>query len=69
MKTSYPSVYGSGMNAKQTPEIIGSDRSANGGKAKARYPHKPLTNKPGGGGNTSGAHKAALTPGTTPSGS
>lgn len=61
--------YGPGMPIKQTPAIIGSDRANNDGKSKARYPHKPLTNQPGGGGSTSGGFKRALTPGTSPAGS
>lgn len=66
MKTSSP--YGPGMDAKTTPNIISSDRAKNGSKAKARYPHKPLGNQPGGGGSTSGSFKRAYTPGG-PSGS
>jgi hypothetical protein len=61
--------YGPGIPIKQTPQIISGEREKNGGKAKARYPHKPLTNQPGGSSSTGGAHKRALTPGTTPTGS
>lgn len=58
-----------GMEVKQTPGIIGSDRSKNGSKPGFRAPTKPQSNQPAGGGNTSGSFKRALTPGTTPSGS
>lgn len=57
------------MPVKMTPDTVSSELSKDGGKAKARYPHKALTNKPGGGGSTSGGFKRALTPGTSPSGS
>ena len=67
MKTSSP--YGPGMSANMTGGIIQSDRAKNGSKPKARYPHKPITNQPGGGGSTSGSFKRALTPGTLPTGS
>lgn len=66
MKTSNP--YTS-LPVKLPPETISSELSKDGGKAKARYPSGSLTNKPGGGGNTSGGFKRALTPGTSPSGS
>lgn len=70
MKTSSPAVYkATGIAIKETPEIVGSERSANGGKAKARYPHKPLGTVPGGSASTSGPFKRAMTPGTSPSGS
>lgn len=69
MKTNFPGVYGKDLPIKETPEIINSDRQKNDGKAKARYPHKPLPNQPGGGGKTSGAFRRALTPGTSPTGS
>jgi hypothetical protein len=69
MKTDFPSVYGKNLPIKETPEIINSERQKNGGKAKARYPNKPLPNQPGGGGSTSGSFRRALTPGTLPSGS
>ncbi|MBX3603191.1 MAG: hypothetical protein KF863_21430 [Rubrivivax sp.] len=61
--------YGPGMPIKQTPNIIGGERAKNGGKPKARYPHKPQGNQPAGGGSTSGSFKRALTPGTSPTGS
>lgn len=67
MKTSSP--YGPGMEVKVPPETINSEMSQAGSKAKARYPHKPITNQPGGGGNTSGPFKRAMTPGTSPTGS
>jgi hypothetical protein len=69
MKVNVPAVYKADATIKQTPEIINSDRQKNGDKAKARYPHKPLGNQPGGGGSTSGPFKRAMTPGTTPTGS
>jgi hypothetical protein len=57
------------QSVKLPPETISSELSKDGGKAKARYPHKALTNKPGGGGPTGGKFMRALTPGTSPSGS
>lgn len=69
MKTNSPAVYKADMTIKETPAIIGADRQKNSGKAKARYPNKPLGNQPGGGGSTSGSFKRAMTPGTTPTGS
>jgi len=66
MKTSNP--YGPGMTVKVPPETIQSELSQAGGKAKARYPHKPLG--PGQSMSGGGAVKhRALTPGTSPSGS
>lgn len=67
MKTSNP--YGANYQVKVPPETINSEMSQAGSKAKARYPHKPLGNMPGGGGSTSGSFKRAMTPGTTPTGS
>jgi len=67
MKTSNP--YGANMPVKLPPETISSELSKADSKAKARYPHKPLTNQPGGGGSTSGPFKRAMTPGTSPAGS
>lgn len=40
MKTSNP--YGANYNVKMPPETVTSERAKNGGKAKARYPDKPL---------------------------
>lgn len=61
--------YGPGLPIKQTPAIIGGERSKNGGKPTIRFPDKPLGNVPGGSANTSGIFKRALTPGTSPTGS
>jgi hypothetical protein len=69
MKTNSPAVYKADMTVKQTPDIVGGERAKNGGKAKARYPHKPLGNVPGGSADTKGSFKRAYTPGTSPSGS
>lgn len=67
MKTSSP--YGPGMDVKVPPATINSEMSQAGSKAKAMYPHKPLTNIPGGNANTGGSFKRAMTPGTSPTGS
>ena len=61
--------YGPGMPVKETPAIINGERSKNGDKATIRFPHKPLSNVPGGSSSTSGPFKRAMTPGTTPTGS
>jgi hypothetical protein len=67
MKTSNP--YGANDEVLVPPATIQQELSKASGKAKARYPDKPLTNQPGGGGSTSGPFKRAMTPGTTPTGS
>ena len=68
MKTSNP--YGANYQVKVPPETINSEMSQAGSKATARYPHKPISNQPGGGGSTgNGSFKRAMTPGTTPTGS
>lgn len=67
MKTSNP--YGANYEVKVPPVTVNSEMSQAGSKAKARYPHTPIHNQPGGGGSTGGAFKRALTPGTTPTGS
>lgn len=54
---------------KMPPETISSETTKAGGKASARYPDKPITNQPGGGGSTGGPFRRALTPGTSPAGS
>jgi hypothetical protein len=41
MKTSNP--YGANYSVKVPPETINSEMSQAGKKAKARYPHKPLS--------------------------
>lgn len=69
LKTSAPHYGTAGMSASDCCEAAESVLKAGSGKATARYPNKPLTNKPGGGGSTSGSFKRALTPGTTPTGS
>lgn len=67
MKTKNP--YGADYDVKVPPETIQSEQSQAKNKAVARYPHKPLSNVPGGGGDTSGKFKRAYTPGTSPAGS
>lgn len=57
------------MGVKTTPDTVTSELSKDGGKAKARYPSGHITNKPGGGGKTSGGFRRAMTPGTSPTGS
>ena len=60
MKTSNP--YGPGMTVKTPPETITSELSKAGSKAKARYPHKPISvNQTTGGGGGKMKHRA--TPG------
>lgn len=44
--------YGPGMPVRKTPETMTNERSKAQGKAKARYPNKPLGNQPAGGGST-----------------
>lgn len=61
MKTSNP--YGANYDVKVPPETINSEQSQAKSKAKARYPDKPLSNQPGGGGKTSGKFTRAYTPG------
>jgi hypothetical protein len=62
LKTKNP--YGANMTVKSAVEFVESGVKANQGKATARYPNKPRTNEPGGGGTTGGSHmKAAATPG------
>lgn len=61
--------YDSNYEVKVPPETIQGEMSQAKGKAVARYPHKPLGNIPGGGTDTSGKFKRAMTPGTLPTGS
>ncbi len=61
--------YGPGLPIRETPAIIGNERSKNGSKPTIRFPDKPLGCIPGGSDKTSGPFKRALTPGTTPTGS
>lgn len=66
MKTSNP--YGADYEVKVPPKTIQDEMAQAGGKAKARYPHKPLG--PGQSNGQQGKMKIrALTPGTTPTGS
>ena len=65
MKTSNP--YGANMDVLVPPSTISKDRAQSGGKAKGRYPHKPLSNSTKGGGGP--IRTRAMTPGTSPSGS
>lgn len=58
-----------GMQVKQTPNIIGAERSKAESKPGFRAPTNPQSNQPAGGGKTSGSFKRAMTPGTSPSGS
>lgn len=67
MKTSNP--YGPGMTVKVPPENITNELSKAGSKAKARYPDKPLGVNVSGSGNAGKMKRAALTPGTSPTGS
>ncbi len=68
MKTSYPAAYGPGMTTLVPPETINTDRSKASGKAKARYPSTPISNKTTN--STEGkARNRAMTPGTSPTGS
>jgi hypothetical protein len=67
MKTSNP--YGANYQVKVPPENIHDEMSQAKSKAKARYPHTPLSNEPGGGGSTGKMGKRAMTPGTSPTGS
>lgn len=57
------------MGVDMPPDTITRETNKAAGKSKASYPHKALTNKPGGGGSNSGPFKRALTPGTSPAGS
>jgi hypothetical protein len=44
MKTSSPGPYkASGMSVKTTPETVTGETSKAGSKAKARYPHPPIS--------------------------
>ncbi len=65
MKTSNP--YGANYDVLVPPATISKDRSQASGKAKARYPDKPISNKTTGGGGP--IRTRALTPGTSPTGS
>jgi len=66
MKVSNP--YGANDKFKVPPETINSEMSQANSKAKARFPHTPLSTSQANG--TSGKMKTrAYTPGTTPSGS
>lgn len=58
-----------GMQVKQTPNIIGAERSKAEKKPGFRTPSNPQGNQPGGGGSTTGSFKRAYTPGTSPAGS
>ncbi len=66
MKTKNP--YGANYQVKVPPETIQSEMSQAGSKAKARYPHTPLS--PSQENGQSGKMKRpAYTPGTSPAGS
>jgi hypothetical protein len=66
MKTSNP--YGANYQVKVPPETIQAEQSQANSKAKARYPHTPLS--PSTKNNEAGKMKTrALTPGTSPAGS
>lgn len=68
MKTSNP--YGANYTVKVPPDTIQAEMKQAGGKAKARYPNKPLsTSTKNGEAGKMGMKGRALTPGTTPSGS
>ncbi len=66
MKTSNP--YGANDTVKVPPETIQSEMKMAGSKAKARYPHKPLSTSTKNG-EAGKVKTRALTPGTSPSGS
>lgn len=66
MKTSSP--YGPGMTVKVPPETINSENAKANGKAKARYPHTPLSPSTSNG-QAGKAKTRAYTPGTSPAGS
>lgn len=66
MKTSNP--YGANYNVKVPPETISSEMSQAGSKAKARYPHAPLSPSQKNG-EAGKMKRAAYTPGTSPAGS
>ncbi len=68
MKTSYPAAYGPGMSTLVPPATITTDRSQASGKAKARYPNTPISNKTTNG-SAGKAKIRAMTPGTSPTGS
>jgi hypothetical protein len=68
MKTSYPAAYGSGMTTLVPPATVDTALSRASGKAKARYPNTPISNRTTN--STTGKMKVrALTPGTSPAGS
>jgi len=56
MKTSSP--YGPGMDVKSPPDTITSEQSKAGGKAKARYPHSPISTNQSAGGPKGGGKRA-----------
>lgn len=68
MKTKFPAAYGPGTSVLVPPETIQTANSKAGGKAKARYPHSPLTPFTSNG-QAGKAKVHALTPGTSPAGS
>ena len=66
LKTQNP--YGANDTYKSEAEIIDHTLMKNGGKAKARFPHKPLSTSVKNG-QAGGIKTRALTPGSTPTGS
>ena len=43
MKPSHPAIYGPSYEVKQTPAIINGENAQASKKAKARFPHAPLS--------------------------
>jgi len=43
MKPSHPAAYGPSVEFKQTPAIVNGENAQASKKAKARFPHSPLT--------------------------
>lgn len=68
MKTSYPKAYGPGMTTLVPPQTVDTALSKASGKAKARYPSTPISNKTSNG-DAGKAKVRAMTPGTSPAGS
>jgi hypothetical protein len=66
MKTSNP--YGANYTVKVPPETIQAEQRQANGKAKARYPHAPLSPSTSNG-QAGKAKNRAMTPGTSPAGS
>lgn len=68
MKLTAPAIYGSGGSVKVPPETIQAENAQASKKAKARYPHAPLSPSTQNG-SAGKAKVRAYTPGTSPAGS